>query len=230
MAPVLPPSYPLAGGNPYLSAWLPGGEAAHLPSAVPRNAIGRQLNWSVVARVDDKAYNLFGLPFSKPEMTPGKVRGATFTATHSTFTVDAGIASFNLDFFTPVSPNNHMRHSLPFSYLTVSASSGSDRIPSIQLYSDVDSSWAGNFGGNAEMGWNSVASADGTIAMSLTPINGGTFLEDNGVAQSGAAIYSSRPSGELVGDIKYAVGDLDRMRSYFAEFGEISHEGQASTS
>ena len=88
--PILPPSYPLAVRNPYLSgkffqrwhhsrqhwastpfrfglsltsppAWLPGNEVANLPSAVAQFWQGQQLTWSVIARIDGKTYSLFGV-------------------------------------------------------------------------------------------------------------------------------------------------------------------------
>jgi hypothetical protein len=48
----------------------------------------------------------------------------------------AGDAMVSLDFFSPVSPKNHVRQSLPFSYLTASVSTKAGA--KTQVYSDID--------------------------------------------------------------------------------------------
>lgn len=174
--PILPPSYPLAVRNPYLSgsicqhisrrppltislAWLPGNQVAELPTAVAQFYHGQQLTWSVMARVDGNTYSLFGVPRPSNNIKPGTLISADFSATHTTFTVIADNVKFVLDFFSPVSPHNYTRQSMPFSYLTVSTSSlNYDVTPSVQIYSDMDNSWIGQFGDgdgiNLTWNWN----------------------------------------------------------------------------
>lgn len=114
--PALPPSYPLAVRNPYLSTWMPSDQVEDLPFAESQFWAGQGLTWSVMARVDGKAYSLMGVADSEGEgITPAVVRGAEYTATHSVFTLSAGGLAFTLDFFSPVSPWNYLRQSLPFS-------------------------------------------------------------------------------------------------------------------
>lgn len=113
--PVVPPSYPLAVRNPYLSTWMPGSFVDDLPSSEPQFWAGQSLTWSIMARVDGVAYNLFGLPDPEEDTKQAVVKSAEYTATHSTFVLDAGFASIKLDFFSPVSPSNYLRQSLPFS-------------------------------------------------------------------------------------------------------------------
>ena len=116
--PVLPPSYPLAVRNPYLSAWMPSDRVQQLPYAEPQFWAGQELGWSVIVRVNGQAYSLMGVPDADAGNTrPATVRRAEFTATHSIFDLTAGPVAFKLDFLSPVSPSNYVRQSLPFSGL-----------------------------------------------------------------------------------------------------------------
>ncbi|KXT00156.1 hypothetical protein AC578_3299 [Pseudocercospora eumusae] len=228
-SPILPPSYPLGVRNSYLSAWMPGNKAANLPSSTPQFWNGQQLNWSVIARVDEKAYSLFGVPSPGEDLTAGIVRGATYTTTHSSFFVDAASVTFTLDFFSPMAPNNYVRHSLPFTYLTVSASANDGKKHSVQIYSDMDSSWTGHFEEDAGVVWTSTPSANSTTVMTLASINGAPFSEVNDMAQWGTAVYCSRPTDGDTDALTHSVGELERTRSDFVQHGEIRGDGDAST-
>jgi hypothetical protein len=113
--PILPPSYPLAVRNPYLSAWIPGPLISNISSANAQFWAGQNLIWSVIARVDNVTYNLFGVATPGSGTKYGVTTSAKYTATHSVFNITAGDVSFGLDFFSPVSTGNYLRQSLPFS-------------------------------------------------------------------------------------------------------------------
>lgn len=113
--PSLPPSYPLAVRNPYLSAWMPSDQVPNLPYSDSQFWAGQNLTWAVIARVDDQAYSLMGVADPGSNIRPAVVHTAEYTATHSVFTLSAGSVTFKLDFFSPVSPSNYLRQSLPFS-------------------------------------------------------------------------------------------------------------------
>lgn len=117
--PIQPPSFPLAVRNPYLSTWIPSRLVGDLPSSTPQFWAGQDLNWGVLARVDGVAYNLMGAPQPSNGTVSGTVLRAEFTATHSLFSLKAGAALFTLDFFSPVSPSNYLRQSLPFSKFNI---------------------------------------------------------------------------------------------------------------
>lgn len=113
--PVVPPSYPLAVRNPYLSTWMPGSFVEDLPSSQPQFWAGQSLTWGIMARVDGVAYNLFGVPGPEDDTEQAVVKSAQYTATHSIFILQAGTTEIKLDFLSPVSPSNYLRQSLPFS-------------------------------------------------------------------------------------------------------------------
>ena len=113
--PIQPPSYPLAVRNPYLSAWMPGNQVTHLTTSSPQFWAGQDLTWGIMVRVDGEAYNVFGVPKGVKGTKSGIVKGATYTSTHSIFELTTGAVDVKLDFFSPVSPSNYLRQSLPFS-------------------------------------------------------------------------------------------------------------------
>jgi hypothetical protein len=113
--PTRPPSYPLAVRSPYLSTWMPSDQVQTLPYAEPQFWAGQSLTWSIMARVDGQTYSLMSITNPSDKIRPAIVRTAEYTATHSVFTLSAGPVIFTLDFFSPISPSNYLRQSLPFS-------------------------------------------------------------------------------------------------------------------
>lgn len=121
---------------------------------VPQFWNADELTWSVIARIDGQAYSIFGVPHPGRGVQPATLQSAEYTSTHTIFTVTAGPATVTLRFFSPVSPKNFIRQSLPFSYLTVSAARANGRSPNVQIYSDIDNSWAGQYGTQVSTSWD----------------------------------------------------------------------------
>jgi hypothetical protein len=94
---------------------MPSDQVQMLPYAEPQFWAGQNLTWSVMVRVDGQAYSLMSIPSPGDKIQPAVVRSAEYTATHSIFKLDAGPVGFTLDFFSPISPSNYLRQSLPFS-------------------------------------------------------------------------------------------------------------------
>lgn len=136
-----------------------------------------------MVRVDSDTYSLFGAPHPVPEVQAGSFQSADFKSTHTNFTVNAGSASFILDFFSTISPQDYVRQSLPLSYLTVSACGLDGATPSIQIYSDIDNSWARRFGEDVATGWLYSLSELSTHVFSIVPGGASTYSELNDMAQ-----------------------------------------------
>ncbi|KAK4951597.1 hypothetical protein LTR10_010574 [Elasticomyces elasticus] len=218
--PILPPSYPLAVRNPYLNAWLPGNAAWNLPFASAQFWNGLNLTWSVIARVDGLSYSLFGVPSLGPGVQAGVLQSAGYTSTHTTFTVTAGSATFVLDFLSPVSPLDYVRQSAPFSYLTVSVSGIDGASPDVQIYSDIDNTWVGQFDPIIQVGWGYTLTNESTSIMTLTPGGKPTYSEYNDTAQWGTAVYCTKPSSDST--VTATVGGMDAVRAAFSANGSIS--------
>jgi hypothetical protein len=132
--------------------------------------------------------------------------------------VNAGSATFILDFFSPVSPENYIRQSLPFSYLTVSAGGLNGATASIQIYSDIDNSWTGQFGEDGSTGWTYAKREESVHVFTMTPGGIALYTEVNDIAQWGTAVYCTQESSMTVSP---QVGDVDALRSEFATNGSL---------
>lgn len=168
----------------------------------------------MIARVGDQAYSLFGVPDAPENVQAATVTKAEYTSTHTIFTLEAGSKTFTLDFLSPVSPQNLLRQSLPFSYLTVSVSGGDEEV---QIYSDIDSSWTGK-PQDAEWGF---ATNGSTAIYNLSPTDGTPFHQtEQHQALWGETIYASRPSKEG-SKLSTASGASSDIRSQFLGNGTL---------
>ena len=172
-----------------------------------------------MARVDGERYTLFGVSSPVSGVNTGTLQSVEYTSTHTTFVVNAGSATFILDFFSPVSPENYIRQSLPFSYLTVSAGGLNGATVSIQLYSDIDNSWAGQFGEDVATGWTYATTEESVHVFTLVPSGTALYSEVNDMAQWGTAVYCTQESSTTVSS---QVGDVVALRFGFATSGSLS--------
>ncbi|KAJ5081827.1 hypothetical protein NUU61_010091 [Penicillium alfredii] len=232
----LPPSYPLAVRNPYLSTWMPSDRVKQLPYAEPQFWAGQELGWSVLVRVDGQTYSLMGVPDpGTNNIRPATVHHAEYTATHSLFHLTAGPAEVTLDFLSPVSPSNYLRQSLPFSkpsswflinsfkliyelagYLTVHVSESQGQ--NIQIYSDIDGRWTGQDEGSAR----DFEEKAGLAIYSLTVPNATTYAEIDDMALWGQVVFTSRPSD--LSNLSALSGSPDVVRGLFAKKGKLSSQ------
>ncbi|KAI1615217.1 hypothetical protein EDD37DRAFT_511796 [Exophiala viscosa] len=211
ISPILPPSYPLAVRSPYLSAWLPSSHLSSMPTSHAEFWQGAPLGWSVAVRVNGTAYSLFGNPGIG---RPAVLNNAEYTVTHSIFNFSAGLAMVSLDFFSPVSPHNLLRQSLPFSYLTVSVT-----LPSsgqIQVYSDIDAAWTGPESAQ----YSYFASAKDTEYFEVSPVWPKPFREERDRPLWGQAVYGTRPEGNAT--LTSQVGEASLVRNRFANHGNLN--------
>jgi hypothetical protein len=155
------PSYPLAVKHPYLSAWVPGNQLDDIAKARPQFWAGQNLSWPVMARVDNFAFALFGVPDSWIDAPiNARTESVSYTSTHTLFRLTAGNVKVTLDFFSPVlpAPEDYARQSLPYSYLTVSVSNPTEKASSVQIAAGIDQTWT-NQNGAAKLNFTTSDSA-----------------------------------------------------------------------
>ena len=187
----------------------------NLPSASPQFWFGNDLAWSIIARVDGQTYNLFGVASPAAGSQSADVVSGSFTATHSVFVLSAGKASITLDFFSPVSFQDYVRQSLPFSYLTVSASGQQGATPSVQIYTDIDDTWTGQ---STRSNSNFSASGD-TSLYQVTAVGQPAYAESaNEQALWGEAVFATSSSKSLTS----ASGSSASVRGDFQSRGALS--------
>lgn len=144
-SPARPPAIPLAVRSPYLSAWSSTAGGATLNSA---NAIfwqGGPLGWEGIVTVDGIAYEYLGTgsqcPPNPARLQIAKPQTVSYDSQYSNFTFIAGPVTIEASFFSPVTPSDICRSSIPLSYLTTSFKSNDCNSHSVQFYSDINAAW-----------------------------------------------------------------------------------------
>lgn len=181
-------SYPLAVRNPYLSAWLPGNVASDAPTAEPEFWQGQTLYWPIFARVDDITYYLFSEANGVDNAQAATETSIEFSATHTIITLTAGAATVTVDFFSPVSPDNYIRQSLPYSYLTVNVTSAAAH--DIQIFSGVDDSWSG-FSGSFDASVQTGSDGE-SVYFNISDPAQTLYEENNQMAAWGSTVFGSK--------------------------------------
>lgn len=170
---------------------------------------------AILARINGQAYKLFGTPGSLAGSLEASVLSASYTATHSVFILTAGEATVSIDFFSPVSPKNYLRQSLPFSYITVSVSSGEAQ--DVQIYSDIDEQWTGQNESTV-----SSFTSSGNVSMFELSVDGAyTYSESSDMALWGEAVLAAKSSSTST--VTYGAGDVATVRGLFASNGSLNN-------
>lgn len=86
-------------------------------------------------KVDGTNYAWMGIPGTSQNVNQTSF---SYTSTQSTFIMDVGgVVQMNITFLSPITPNDLMRLSLPFSYVNVAVSSTDGNSHNVQLYADI---------------------------------------------------------------------------------------------
>ncbi|KAI5923021.1 hypothetical protein F4810DRAFT_720661 [Camillea tinctor] len=146
-SPVRPPAIPLAVRSPYTSVWSSTAGRSTLNSQTPQFWAGPHVAWEGIVVVDGTAYEYMGdsvhdLPDSG-YFTSSKPQDVKFDSQFSNFTFKAGPVTITASFFSPVTPKDICRSSIPLSYLTTSVQSDDGQSHHIHFYSDINSAWLG---------------------------------------------------------------------------------------
>ena len=241
------PSYPLAVKSPYLSAWVPGNQLlSGAATAQPQFWTGSEITWPIFARVDDATYSLFGNPGGTFNATSATTNSVSYTSSHTYISVTAGRATFTLDFFSPVLPgkDQYARHSLPYSYLTISATSSSFVPPEVEVLTAIDYTWTAQNGASL---LNYTTSGSAGFFWFYNP-NATAYTEVNDMATYGSVLFGTSTgegmraacgsSSEIysafsIGDIHASSASLScaptDWAGLFKDFGTIGHKAKSAT-
>ncbi|KAL1733166.1 hypothetical protein EV714DRAFT_282162 [Schizophyllum commune] len=197
-SPINPPALPLAVRTPYLSAWLPQGTDG--------SGSGRALNdewptfwrldetfgWAGLVRVDGEAYSFLGAP---------SVPGATFAKAVQTSS----------------QPDDLVRQSTPFSYMTVSAASNDCASHSVQVYSDISGEWL--VGDTTRAANWTTTTDDGTLVHQAQLQEQTPFAEVDDRVLQGSVHYAMKDSGSST----YQTGQDTVVRAQFINNGSLAN-------
>lgn len=216
------PSYPLAFKSPYLSTWVPGKQVSDAATAEPEFWAGQKLTWPILARIGGTTYSLFGAPDGISGATAATTTGVNYTSTHTVFTLTAGAVDITLDFFSPVlpGPSDYAEHSLPYSYLTVSATAAV--ATDIQILSGIDYTWTAQ---NGTAGLNYTTSDTAGYFWFYNP-DQTYYTESSDMPTWGSILY-----GATAGDgLTYACDAAGNVYSAFTRNGKLVNSGTCADS
>ncbi|KAE8218857.1 hypothetical protein CF319_g7341 [Tilletia indica] len=161
-SPINPPSIPLIVKGPYLNAWLPSGSdldvtppnkegnGGYLAGQYPafwtsgRGAHGEfRLGMHGYIRIDGTTYQFMGNGFGNLVRAGKNANQLSFeyTATRSIFKFEANGILFKVTFFTPITPDDYLRQSIPASYVHFELDELSASNRKVQLFMDIDERW-----------------------------------------------------------------------------------------
>ena len=241
------PSYPLAVKSPYLSAWVPGNQLlSGSATAQPQFWTGSEITWPIFARVDDDTYSLFGNPGGTFNAISAITNSVSYTSSHTYISLTAGRASFTLDFFSPVLPgkDEYARHSLPYSYLTISATSSSYVPPQVEILTAIDYTWTAQNGasllnyttsGFAGFFWfynpNAIAYTEVSDMATYGSVLFGTTAGEGMRAACGSSsqIYGAFSCGDVqASNANFSCAPTD-WAGLFKDFGTLGHKAKSAT-
>lgn len=230
------PSYPLAVRNPYLSTWVPGRNILrNAPTAQPQFWTGENITWPVLVRVNESTYSLFGLPVADDSANGIKIKTATtvsvkYTSTHTLVNLAAGVALVTLDFFSPVSPGprhtDYLRQSLPFSYLTVNATTDSTDPIDLQVLTAIDHTWTAQDG---KAGLNFTTQGDTGLFWFFNP-DQIPFTERNDRATYGSVVFATTTGAKNKDKVTAACDSAAHVFGDFARNGRLATTSSTSCS
>jgi hypothetical protein len=208
------PAYPLAVKSPYLAVWVRGDQAADAAHAEPMFWNGNALSWPILARVNGKVYSLFGNKDFRLAKA-AKTTAVTYTASHTYIAMTAGPAKFIIDFYTPVLPRktDYAGQSLPYSYLTVSASSSRKASVDVQILSAIDYTWTAQQG---QSGLNFTRARDVGFFWYYNP-EAIPFSEHNQMASYGSVIFGTVSNSATT----YSCDSPDNVYNTFETAGSV---------
>jgi len=86
-------------------------------------------------KVDGANYEWMGFPGAPQNVNQTHF---SYTSTKSTFTMNVGgVVQMVITFFSPITPNDLKRQSLPLSYMSVAVQSTDGNLHNVQLYADI---------------------------------------------------------------------------------------------
>lgn len=242
-SPLRPPAVPLAVRSPYLSVWSTTAGGATLNSANPIFWQGGLVGWEGIVKVDGISYEYLGLGSQCPP-TPARLQSAkpqtvSYDSQYSNFTFLAGPVTIEASFFSPVTPKDVCRSSIPLSYLTTTVKSNDCEEHSVQFYSDINAAWI-TPDRNAPVSWDikvdgqSYPPDAGGAATGDAPdspsaifswvyalVNAYTFAEDHEFPQWGNITYSTSPEGSRL--LSFEGGFSADVRAQFVNQGVLTN-------
>ncbi len=161
--------------------------------------------------MDGVAYEYLGVGSRKLPALPNLLSAApqtvSYDSQYSNFTFLAGPVEITASFFSPVTPKDICRSSIPLSYLTTTVASKDGKSHSVQFYSDVNAAWISRDRGKtilwdlhrgpepAKPPGNATAPGAALLSWVMRIADGKTLTENGDYPEWGNFTYTTSPMG-----------------------------------
>ncbi|KLO07711.1 DUF1793-domain-containing protein [Schizopora paradoxa] len=219
------PSWPLAVKGPFFNSWYRGGEhATSLPNTWPVNWSAHEMGWYCAIIVDEIPYRLMGgiSEIGDPQIATATQLGVELTPTRTIFAMQAGPMLVNLTFFSPVTPADLTRQSMPFSYLYSTVVSSDSSNHSVRIYSDIVADWISGDDSLPVTAAGSIENDTVILSTQLQNSIGSTVI--GGRASDATAFYSIKMSN--ASNVSYQIGS--DLRSSAINSSNLANTVQSS--
>lgn len=170
------------------------------------------MGWEGIVTVDGISYEYMGVAAGDMSFLSSTFKGAepqtvSYDSQHSNFTFTAGPVEITASFFSPVTPKDLCRTSVPLSYLSTSVQSTDGEPHSVVFYSDINAAWI-DAHWDWEVSWdlfrgaapanksrNATETPDDVYSWIYQRRQQTTFGEQKDFPQWGNVSYSSSPMG-----------------------------------
>ncbi|KAH9915038.1 uncharacterized protein BXZ73DRAFT_54569 [Epithele typhae] len=136
-----PSSIPLAVRSPYLNVWHnstvgAGALSQSWPSFWPIQSF-TAMRWRGRIKIDNTTLNMYEWMGNSGDWVKGVVSNMQLTPTRTIFTVTTGSIRLNVTFLSPIEPDDLVKQSIPFTYLSVDVMSIDGTPHDVQIWSDI---------------------------------------------------------------------------------------------
>ncbi|KAL1732988.1 hypothetical protein EV714DRAFT_205674, partial [Schizophyllum commune] len=173
------------------------------------------LAWAGYVRVDGTVYTYTGTPFANA--TTSQVWRVTPSRTIQTS--QAGPVQLTVTWLSPIEPDDLVKQSMPFVYMSVKAASTDGSSHSVELYSDVTGEWLSS-DLSTLITWSETTAAS-AIYHKAAPVSPTSMAETSDIAEDATLYFGMAKASALT----WQSGFADDVRGQFNKSGSLLDEG-----
>ncbi|KAM5534566.1 hypothetical protein V8D89_011770 [Ganoderma adspersum] len=187
---LFPAAIPLAVKTPYMNVWYnswnkSGPLLQSWPLVWNLNSTTSVIGWAGKIRVNGTTYNWMGFNDTSISTNSTNVQ---ITPTRSIFVMQAGPMNVTITFLSPIEPDDWVKQSIPFSYVSLEAQSLDGNDYPVQVYSDISAEWvSGDRSSNVQWSTESTAKSSYHKIQLQNPQNDTEIVDQ---AQDGTVYYA----------------------------------------
>ncbi|KAI0368349.1 hypothetical protein BV20DRAFT_471147 [Pilatotrama ljubarskyi] len=214
-----PASIPLAVRSPYMSVWYNASAGAKPLSESWPLFWGRSsiMDMQGAIRVDNQTYIWMGVDHPSTGASNASMTNVQITPTRSIFTMQTGPMNVTVAYISPIEPADWVLQSLPFSYISVEATSMDGQSHDVQVYAEITGEWLSD-DWSRSIQWNHDVTNKGII-LNARLESPQSFTDINQQARDGVAYIATaaRPG------ITWQIAADASCRSQFHTYGNLTN-------